>query len=73
MNISSEILLTLVTAAGGVLTGAVAKMWLFFHAELSMCQNDRKELHKKAEEMHAEIKAISTQVGRLEGRMERDS
>lgn len=72
MNISSEVILALLTAAGGVLTGAVAKMWLFFYSELTNCQKDRKELHKKTEEMHDEIKKISTQVGRLEGRTERD-
>lgn len=75
MNVTSEMMmagLAALTAAGGVLTGAVAKMWLFFRGELSQCQKDRTDLYAKTDEMHAQITEISKQVGRLEGRMERN-
>lgn len=75
VNVTSEMIITVLaalTAAGGVLTGAVAKMWLFFRGELSQCQQDRTELYAKTDEMHAQITEISKQVGRLEGRMERN-
>lgn len=71
MNISSEVLLGAITIACGVLSGAVAKMWLFFRSELKTCQSDRNELYNRTEMMHAEIREISTQVGRLKGKWER--
>ncbi len=60
--------LTAVTAAGGVLSGAVAKMWLFFHNELLECKKDRRELGEKIEVMHSSLGVIERQIGRLEGK-----
>ena len=72
MNISNEIILAFVTTAGGVLSGAVAKMWLFFHGELQECKKDRRELNDKVESMHSTIGAIERHIGRLEGKVGHD-
>ena len=67
MNISAEIILGIVTALGGLLSGAVAKMWLWFTGELKECKEDRKALHSRVEDLHSTITEISTAVGRLQG------
>jgi len=66
VNLSAEIILTIVSAFGALLTGAVGKMWIWFTAELKECKDDREELHGK-------ITDISLAVGRLEGKLGRDS
>ena len=66
MNLSAEIILTIISAFGALLTGAVGKMWIWFTAELKECKDDREELHGK-------ITDISLAVGRLEGKLSRDS
>ena len=69
VNISAEIILGIITALGAVLSGAVAKMWLWFTMELRECKDDRKSLNDRVEVMHQNIAEISTTVGRLEGRL----
>jgi hypothetical protein len=69
VNISAEIILGIITALGAVLSGAVAKMWLWFTMELRECKDDRKSLNDRVETMHQNIAEISTTVGRLEGRL----
>ena len=69
VNISAEIILGIITTLGAVLSGAVAKMWVWFTAELRECKDDRKNLHDRVEVMHNNIAEISTTVGRLEGRL----
>ena len=69
VNISAEIILGIITALGAVLSGAVAKMWLWFTMELRECKDDRKSLNDRVEQMHQNIAEISTTVGRLEGRL----
>ena len=69
VNISSEVILGIITALGAVLSGAVAKMWLWFTMELRECKDDRKSLNDRVETMHQNIAEISTTVGRLEGRL----
>jgi hypothetical protein len=69
VNISAEIILGIITALGAVLSGAVAKMWLWFTMELRECKDDRKSLNDRVEAMHQNIAEISTTVGRLEGRL----
>jgi hypothetical protein len=66
VNLSAEIILTIISAFGALLTGAVGKMWIWFTAELKECKDDREELHGK-------ITDISLAVGRLEGKLSRDS
>ena len=69
MNISAEIILGIVTTLGGLLSAAVAKMWVWFTSELKDCKEDREKLHVKVEALHGNIVEISTAVGRLEGKM----
>lgn len=71
VNISAEIILGVVTALGGLLSGAVAKMWIWFTGELKECKEDRKALHHRVEDLHNNITQISMAVGRLEGRDEK--
>lgn len=66
MNISAEIVLGVLTAAGAVLSGAVAKMWVWFTAELKECKTERKELYARTEVMHGKIMEVSTKVTLLE-------
>lgn len=73
MNLSSEVILGIISALGAILTGAVGKMWLWFTGELKECKEDRKTLHLRTEDLHEKITEISTAVGRLEGRLSRDS
>lgn len=72
VNISAEIILGIITTLGAVLSGAVAKMWVWFTAELRECKDDRKSLNDRVEAMHNNIAEISTTVGRLEGRLSDD-
>ena len=72
VNISAEVILGIITTLGAVLSGAVAKMWVWFTAELRECKDDRKNLHDRVEVMHNNIAEISTTVGRLEGRLSDD-
>jgi len=72
VNISAEIILGIITTLGAVLSGAVAKMWVWFTQELRECKDDRKNLHDRVEVMHNNIAEISTTVGRLEGRLSDD-
>lgn len=67
MNISSEVVLGIVTALGAGLTAAVGKMWLAFTGELKDCKEDREKLHGKIENLNGRIIEVSTAVGRLEG------
>lgn len=69
MNASAEMILGIVTCLSGLLSGAVAKMWVAFTGELQDCKEDRKALHVKTEILHSQITEISTAVGRLEGRL----
>lgn len=74
MNLSAEVIMSAIAAAGAVLTGAVTKMWLAFNVELKDCKEDRKALHVRTEELHNKIADVSLAVGRMEGRLtERDS
>lgn len=70
MNVSAEVILGIVTTLGAVLSGAVAKMWIWFTGELKECKEDRNNLHARLEDMHTNIAEISTTVGRLEGRLD---
>ncbi len=70
MNISSEIILGLMTAGGGVLATAVARMWIWFTEELKECKGDRRELHAKIDVMHGRIAEISQTVGKLSGKID---
>ena len=69
VNISAEVILGVITTLGAVLSGAVAKMWVWFNAELRECKDDRRHLHDRIQTMHQNIAEISTTVGRLEGRL----
>jgi len=69
VNVSAEIILGIVTCLCGLLSGAVAKMWLAFTGELKDCNDDRKALHVKTEHLHSQITEISTAVGKLQGRL----
>jgi hypothetical protein len=73
VNLSSEVILGIISALGAILTGAVGKMWLWFTGELMECKEDRKALHLRTEDLHEKITEISTAVGRLEGKLSRDS
>lgn len=70
MNVSSEVILGLMTAGGGVLAAAVARMWVWFTEELKECKGDRRELHGKLDVMHGRIAEISQTVGRLSGKID---
>jgi len=70
MNISSEVILGLMTTGGAVLAAAVARMWVWFTEELKECKGDRKELHGKIDVMHGRIAEISQTVGRLSGKID---
>ena len=72
VNISSEVLLGLMTAGGAVLAAAVGRLWFFFTAELTECKTDRRELHGKLDIMHGRIAEISVTVGRMQGQMDKD-
>ena len=65
-----NVLIAIVTAAGGILTGAVTKMWVMFTNELKDCKEDRKQLHERTEEMHGKIAEISTSIGNLQGKLD---
>jgi hypothetical protein len=73
VNFSAEVILGIISALGAILTGAVGKMWLWFTGELKECKEDRKALHLRTEDLHEKITEISTAVGRLEGKLSRDS
>ncbi len=74
MSVSMETIQWLIAAAGAVLSGAVAKMWLAFNVELKDCKEDRKALHLRTEALHNKIADVSLAVGRMEGRLtERDA
>ena len=70
VNISSEVLLGLVTAGGAILSGAVAKMWIWFTGELKECKSERKELYGRTETMHGQIMAISVEVAELKNKLD---
>ena len=70
MNISSEIILGALTVAGGILSGAVAKIWLWMTAELNECKTERKELYARTETMHGQIMAVTVTVAELKNKLE---
>jgi hypothetical protein len=67
MDMSAETVLAVVTGLGGVLSGAVAKMWVAFTAELKDCKEDRNNLHKKVDGLHETTVNVAAKLGRLEG------
>lgn len=69
-GVDTNVLIAIVTAAGGILTGAVTKMWVMFTNELKDCKEDRKQLHVRTEEMHDKIAEISSSVGHLKGQLD---
>lgn len=70
MNISAEIVLGLLTVSGGILSAAVAKMWLWFTGEFEECKKERKELYGRTEVMHGQIVAISVEVSELKNKLD---
>ena len=68
MNISSEVILGFLTVAGGILSGAVAKIWLWMTAELSECKSERKELYARTETLHGQIMVISSEIEELKNK-----
>jgi hypothetical protein len=68
--VSQEFLLTIVTGLGGLLSGAVAKMWVAFTAELKDCKEDRKEFRHKIDSLQTDMITVSSKLGRLEGKLE---
>jgi hypothetical protein len=70
VNISSEIILGFLTVAGGILSGAVAKIWLWMTAELNECKTERKELYARTETMHGQIMAVTVTVAELKNKLE---
>jgi hypothetical protein len=63
-------LLGLITTAGAVLSGAVAKLWGWVAKQIADCEADRIVLHGRIETLHDEIVLISKNVGRMEGHLE---
>jgi hypothetical protein len=70
LNISSEVILGFLTVAGGILSGAVAKIWLWMTAELHECKSERKELYARTETLHGQIMVISSEVSELKNKLD---
>ena len=68
--VSSEIILGALTVAGGILSGAVAKIWLWMTEELKECKTERKELYCRTETMHGQIMAITVEVAELKNKLD---
>ncbi len=69
---SNEVILGLIgllTVAGGILSGAVAKMWIWFTAELKECKTERKELYSLTSEMNGKLGEVTTKVSYLENQI----
>jgi len=62
VNISSEVILGFLTVAGGILSGAVAKIWLWMTAELHEFKSELKEHYSRTETLHGQIMVISSEV-----------
>lgn len=69
MNISVEVVLGFVTAAGGALTAAVVKMWLWIDKRVQDCEADRTVLHTTIGTMSKELQTINRTVGQMESQV----
>ena len=66
---STEILMAamaLITTAGAVLTGAVAKLWAWIDKRIADCEKDRTVLHEKVNTLNGDVLTISTTMVRME-------
>ena len=59
---SPSIIITIITSVAA----GVASVWGWFRGELRECQNDRKELFARVEQLHTEVSALSMRVGQVE-------
>ena len=70
MNISSEVILGLLATGGAILSGAVAKMWVWFTGELKECKEERRDLYVRTETMHGQIMSITVEVAALKNQLD---
>lgn len=62
-------MLGIVTGLGALLSGAVAKMWLWIDKRIQDCEADRTSLHATITTMSGELQDISRTVGHMEGQL----
>ena len=60
--------LTMVIAAGGGLTTAVAALWKRVSADLDDCKKDRLHLSAKIDSLQEDMVTLSRQIGQLSGK-----
>ena len=61
-----------VTTLGGIgaaLAAGVASVWKWADKQLAECKQEHKESRARIEELHDEIKEVSTAVGELRGQL----
>lgn len=62
-------LLTTLGSVGGTLIAGVTALWRWIAKQLDECKSEHKESRARIEELHQEIKTISTAVGELRGQL----
>lgn len=70
MNLTPEVLLGVITAVGGVLTGAITALARVVFAELTDCKQDRVKLNEKTDGLNNKLVDLSQEVGRMQGHFE---
>lgn len=51
------------------LAGAVCTIWKWAEKQLTECKQEHKESRRRIEELHEEVKQVSTSVGELKGQL----
>jgi len=62
-------LLTTLGSIGGTLVAGATALWKWIAKQLDECKSEHKESRARIEELHQEIKTISTAVGELRGQL----
>ena len=70
MNLSTEVWLTIITALGAGLTGAVGKLWAWVAVQLKECRDDRVTLYGEIKGLNGTVSEIHHKMGRMEGRLQ---
>jgi hypothetical protein len=65
----SSTLITIAGSVGGTLVAGVTAIWKWIARQLEECKSEHKESRARIEELHNEIKVVSSAVGELKGQL----
>lgn len=65
----SSTLITIAGSVGGTIVAGATALWKWIAKQLEECKSEHKESRARIEELHNEIKDVSSAVGELRGQL----